>query len=32
LRRQREGIRLDDGTWSQLTALAQQFKVEVPVS
>lgn len=30
LRRQKEGIRLDEGTWGQLTALAQRLQVAVP--
>lgn len=29
-RRRHEGIYLDDGTWGQLTALAQRLKVELP--
>ncbi|NBO93575.1 MAG: Ldh family oxidoreductase [Planctomycetia bacterium] len=30
-RRRREGITLDDGTWGQLTTLADRLKVKVPV-
>jgi uncharacterized oxidoreductase len=31
-RRQREGIRLDDGTWGQLTTIANRFGVALPAS
>jgi uncharacterized oxidoreductase len=31
-RRLREGIALDDGTWGQLSALAEKLKVEVPAA